>query len=397
MRAWEGGALVTALAVLGCVMMVHHDASTEVLEQNREMVALLVQENRDAAVELRHARAELTAAREKIETMESGFNAQIRALQTAAEPDESAAQGSHRSLQQDTCLNSDEVAFSAMQSAYSVSKAFDEFSKQVLPGLLAKSAGGESNTCRCVICADTPKGGPLCLPWAGGPAPVPCDCLGTQASKSIRSTSFPSSRTCVGVPDQGYNDAGSRQTFPVKKNDPPCCRREWQEAVSVHQIPGTTRYSQNEFTLKICGQISFNWLPGKLENVEQVDAKGVMIRGGIGSGGPVITRNQFNVTFKKPGTYYLQSQIHTTLAVKVRVVQCDYCTVTAGYDGSQPRSLAVALSSQSPGSYNLRIADHASLGAPRVHMHACTRLLHVFFSLLASHPCQTRADVVQVP
>jgi hypothetical protein len=330
------------------------------------MVAIVViRDGRDAAMELGKVQAHLAAAQEQIAAIKSqaaGHSDQMRSLQQAVED---SVTGQYRRMQQHNdsqCLDNAEIAFSAIQSTYAVSQAFDAFSTRILPGLLSQSTGGEVEACRCVICADTPKGGPLCLPWVGGPTPVPCDCLGIQASTAVATASFPSSRACIGEPNQGYNDVASKQLFPASNNTPPCCRQEWNEFVAINQVPGTKYYSQSEVVLKICGEISFNWRPGNFENVREVDANGVLVQGGIRSGDPSSSMTQFNHTFSQPGVYHFQSQVSTTLAVKITVVQCDYCTVTVGYDGSQPRSFAVALSSRSPGNYSLRVADHASLG-----------------------------------
>lgn len=39
-----------------------------------------------------------------------------------------------------------------------------------------------------------------------------------------------------------------------------------------------------------------------------------------------------------------------------------WCVVLAGYSGTHPSSLAIALSSRSAGNYELKVADYASLG-----------------------------------
>ena len=58
----------------------------------------------------------------------------------------------------------------------------------------------------------------------------------------------------------------------------------------------------------------------------------------------------------------LHRYIHPTLRAKIVVMDCVYCDVIQGYDGAEPDSLALALSSRVPGEYRLHVDNFASHG-----------------------------------
>ena len=78
------------------------------------------------------------------------------------------------------------------------------------------------------------------------------------------------------------------------------------------------------------------------------------VSGGIRNGNPD-NGATFTHTFDTPGVYFLRSQVHETLQAKVTVMNCVSCVAVAGYDGADLTTLALALSSQTPGQYNLTV------------------------------------------
>jgi hypothetical protein len=95
--------------------------------------------------------------------------------------------------------------------------------------------------------------------------------------------------------------------------------------------------------------------------VEQTNSNWQRIDGGIRSGVPT-DGGSFQHTFDTPGVYYFNSYVHTTLRLKVTVMDCVFCNVIQGYDGAEPDSLAHALSSRVPGNYSLHVDNFASHG-----------------------------------
>lgn len=334
-------------------------------------------DNAEAALQRRHAVVveEIQALRARVDEL-----AKVSELSQRRQ-----LQGTNAGNDDDTCLSSDEIAYAAMRSSQAMSAAFGDFHDRVLPTLMADTTGGETLACRCAICADTPVNGSLCLPWMD---PEPCDCLGAQAQEHASGRAFTSATGCLGTPDQGYNDPTTTQLFPVSeltnRGLPSCCREEWPHNVTVEQVStaDSEAYSQDDITMKICGVLTFKW--HGFENVEQVSdnwdpdiqvGRRPVARPGVGipqenqyirSGDPT-TGGEFQWTFSDPGEYYFRSYFTNSIRVKVTVMDCSYCTVTAGYDGEQPRSTMIALSSRTPGNYHLRVADLASLGHATVY------------------------------
>ena len=81
----------------------------------------------------------------------------------------------------------------------------------------------------------------------------------------------------------------------------------------------------------------------------------------ITSGQPVIS-GSFSYTFTEPGDYYLRSTSSSTMRVDVHVVDCQFCHVFSGYDGDNAISLAVAVSSRTPGDYSFSFVNFAAIG-----------------------------------
>ena len=345
---------------------------------------------RDAASdeEISALRARLDLAEATMQRRQATASEEVSALRARVD-DVVKASNERRRLQaggggdDDTCLSSDEIAYSAMRSSQAMSAAFGDFHDRVLPTLMADSTGGENLACRCAICADTPVNGSLCLPWM---SPELCDCLGAQAKEPAPGRAFTSATGCLGTPDQGFNDPTTTQLFPVSElkasGRPPCCRKEWPHNVTVEQVSTADSevFSQDDIEMKICGVLTFKW--HGFENVEQVsdtwdpyDGRQPVSQSGVGApslfqfirSGDPSTGGEFHWTFSQPGKYYFRSYFTNSIRVKVTVMDCSYCTVTAGYDGEQPRSAMIALSSQTPGDYHLRVADHASLGHVTVY------------------------------
>jgi hypothetical protein len=118
-------------------------------------------------------------------------------------------------------------------------------------------------------------------------------------------------------------------------------------------------YDQDEVVVKTNGQVTFSFTG--FENVEQTDSSWQRLNGGIRSGLPT-EGGSFQHTFDSPGEYYFNSYVHTTLRLKVTVMDCVFCNVIQGYDGAEPDSLAHALSSRVPGNYTLHVNNVASHG-----------------------------------
>ena len=343
-----------------------------------------------AGEEISALRARLDLAEVTMQRRQAAANEEVSALRTRVD-DVAKALNERRRLQQvggggdqDTCLSSDEIAYAAMRSSQAMSAAFGDFHDRVLPTLMADTTGGEHLACRCAICADTPVNGSLCLPWTN---PAPCDCLGAQAKEPAPGRAFTSATGCLGTPDQSFNDPTTTQVFPVSElkasGRPPCCREEWPQNVTVEQVStaDSEEFSQDDIKMKICGVLTFKW--HGFENVEQVsetwdpyDGRRPVSQPGVGvpstseyirSGDPT-TGGEFHWTFSQPGEYYFRSYFTNSIRVKVTVMDCSYCTVTAGYDGEQPRSAMIALSSRTPGHYHLRVADFATLGHVTVYV-----------------------------
>eukprot|EP01046_Picozoa_sp_COSAG06_P024201 COSAG06_NODE_1959_length_7980_cov_19.961426_4_plen_655_part_00 len=197
----------------------------------------------------------------------------------------------------------------------------------------------ELNPCRCAECADEPVGGELCASY--GPK-TPCEC---EDSFSL--------------------SAGSvRQTYPMTQTDLPCCREEWPVAPTVTQATTSSPqvFDEDDIMVRIGGQVAFAWTG--FENVEQVSDfdSYTPIVDGIRSGDPT-SAGSFAYTFDTAGEYYFRSYVHESLQVKITVMECVSCMVVAGYDGANPATLALALSSRAAGDFALAIS---SVGMPRV-------------------------------
>eukprot|EP01043_Picozoa_sp_COSAG02_P019487 COSAG02_NODE_941_length_15750_cov_104.135582_6_plen_608_part_00 len=270
------------------------------------------------------------------------------------------------STESETCLDPNSVAVAALDLAH----AANEELVRILPVIGSKAnatdledtrsrledfaaalstatgqpvAPEETLACQCSVCAEPLAGGGLCEPWQES---AECECSADDAP--------------AGAP--------VRQTFPVTQADPECCRMEYLEAVTVTQMRVQSDYNptlfdevydQDEVVIKINGQVTFSFTG--FENVEQTDSGWQTLQGGIRSGDPA-HGGTFQHTFDTPGEYYFNSYVHTTLRLKVTVMDCVFCHVIQGYDGAEPDSLAHALSSRVPGNYSLHVDNFASHG-----------------------------------
>ena len=150
----------------------------------------------------------------------------------------------------------------------------------------------------------------------------------------------------------------------MTQNDPPCCREEWQAAPTVTQATTSSPqvFDEDDIMVRIGGQVTFAWTG--FENVEQVSDfdSYTPVSDGIRSGDPTSARS-FTYTFDTAGEYYFRSYVHESLQVKVTVMECVSCIAVAGYDGANPATLALALSSRAAGDFALAIS---SAGMARV-------------------------------
>jgi plastocyanin len=225
------------------------------------------------------------------------------------------------------------------------------------------AATASSDGCTCAVCAGSAsqmaacaaarEGGDasvcaqpdLCVPWQ---AAQPCNCTAAEASG---------------------------QAFPVSGATPTCCREEWATAQTVSQRTsnGNQVYTDaaallsgqetavREVTIRIHGQVTFVWTGN--ENVQQVDSDGPNPRVvPNGTHSESSTGGKFVHVFTQPGTFYFQSYVSKSLRLTVIVKDCAKCTVISGYAGRDPSKLAIATSSQTPGSYQLSISNYAQIG-----------------------------------
>ena len=102
------------------------------------------------------------------------------------------------------------------------------------------------------------------------------------------------------------------------------------------------------------------------ENVMQTDENWIEIPNGFSSGDPARS-GSFTQLFDQPGTFYFRSYVHTELRTTVTVMPCKMCSTIMGYQGADPVSAAVALSSRTPGSYTLDLVGHALMGLITVY------------------------------
>ena len=200
----------------------------------------------------------------------------------------------------------------------------------------------ERGTCVCATCADQPQGG--CEPWQN--FSTPCDCIldGPSTTAPFR---------------QGWETV----------QDPPCCRPEWSQQVSASQISfeGQRVYSLDgvlpttEVLLKVNGALTLNY--SGYENVLETDCdEWRIIPGGIESDPPTEFGGSFQHAFSLPGAHCFKSYNAFGLRIKVTVVDCEYCEVVHGYNGSELRSLARALESHVAGNYTLHARNYATDG-----------------------------------
>eukprot|EP01043_Picozoa_sp_COSAG02_P052692 COSAG02_NODE_5716_length_4101_cov_2.727886_1_plen_1022_part_00 len=272
-----------------------------------------------------------------------------------------------RLLQSGDCLTTEEVseaAVNAVRTAFIVkedqvalSAALDDKADQsavdslnvaiaekadiaALNALAAQFGSGpvveeaEVTPCRCAECADEPVGGDLCASY--GPA-TPCECEDSSGSSDP-----------------------VRQTYPMTQSDPPCCREEWPAAPTVTQATTTSPqvFDEDDIMVRIDGQVTFVWTG--FENLEQVGdfVSYTPVPDGIRSGTGVDGwAGSFTHTFDTAGEYYLRSYVHDSLQVKVTVMECVSCIAVAGYDGANPATLALALSSRAAGDFALAISS----------------------------------------
>eukprot|EP01046_Picozoa_sp_COSAG06_P023255 COSAG06_NODE_1838_length_8251_cov_28.537291_6_plen_430_part_01 len=290
-----------------------------------------------------------------------------------ADPAGTPSGGSKRALQDDVgggdaeiCLDPNSVAVVALDMAHGAneelvrlypvigSKAnatdledvrsrLEDFAAALSTATGQPVAPEETLACMCSICAEPLEGGGLCEPWQESSE---CECSAADAPEG----------------------APVRQSFPVTQSDPECCRAEYLETVTVTQMRVQSEYDptvynevydQDEVIIKIDGQVTFSF--SGFENVEQTDSSWQAIEGGIRSGVPA-DGGTFQHTFDTPGEYFFNSYVHTTLRLKVTVMDCVFCNVIQGYDGAEPDSLAHALSSRVPGNYALHVDNFASHG-----------------------------------
>eukprot|EP01047_Picozoa_sp_COSAG01_P015226 COSAG01_NODE_758_length_13805_cov_23.267912_14_plen_380_part_00 len=250
--------------------------------------------------------------------------------------------GARRTLQQASCLSNDDVSMLALEAAYDVSSRQEGFEMRKanvsdMSALLAAKADTSAMTtalaakadtsamttalaakadlsavaaqlstkanatdeylaCQCAVCTDLPAGGNMCVPWQ---APQPCECLG---------------------------QAPSSQPYPAATSNPPCCRQEWPAAVTTTQTSTAPPqiYSTPEVKIKINGSVTFVFTG--FENVQQVAdfTSYTPTANGIRSGNPT-NGGTFTHTFGTAGVYFFSSQTHTTLRVKVTVMDCTFC------------------------------------------------------------------------
>eukprot|EP01043_Picozoa_sp_COSAG02_P016429 COSAG02_NODE_722_length_18047_cov_5.952803_6_plen_1621_part_00 len=401
----------------------------------RQLFEQLASERRQHSDELASARDHIFDINRRLAAVEASGSA-VPESPTATTPDAAAM----RSLQEDpgasdpSCLDPTDISVAAINSAWSLSNAFDSWQPGVEESLadlqqskqaqadamrlkanasavatveaeilaveaevqgikdghivlqeavddlstIAATLGGtsalpspveEALACTCELCADKlctvqacqdgfcsgelcndelrREGGELCVPWGNRTA---CDCILDPANSSDP----------------------FRQEFPVTQTAPDCCRPEWSASASVFQTTYVVNaalgqevavYSRPEIIVKVNGEVSISFVG--YESVEQTDSTYTFMtnsdrlrcpRDNDGNGGSC------TFAFGSPGDYFFKSSGSSTLRLKVRVVNCMFCTVIAGYSGSRVDALSHALESRVPGNYNLTVESFSQQG-----------------------------------
>eukprot|EP01046_Picozoa_sp_COSAG06_P031861 COSAG06_NODE_3137_length_5802_cov_19.787480_5_plen_502_part_00 len=268
----------------------------------------------------------------------------------------------------------------------------------------------EVTPCRCAVCADDPVGGNLCAPY--GPV-SPCECEDASGSSDPIRQTYPMTESNPPCCQEHWLVAATvtqaTSSVPQVFDEDDITVRihaevtfvwtGFENLVQVGEPPENNVCTDDRAWLYVAFGVEYDcaafvasenlgvtrceeaWAVGENSNGESVIAYEACrvscpesgtertctvpaspVSDGIQSGDPS-NGGTFTHTFDTAGEYYFRSQVHDFLQAKVTVTECVSCVVVAGYDGANPATLALALSSRAAGEFALAIS---SAGMARV-------------------------------